>query len=239
MNTHIFTQTIEYALAAFKQHVLGETRTAYNGITFPPVLIEQAFQKFQSTFSPDMKLRFNGRLERGLQIAMTGGVMPDKDLGKLNGYFKVRSSNPNNPPYLVDLHQRSCTCPDHWKGHFCKHRIAANIINVASTLNKAETPAPIQPQSELPAKPAPAAHLDNDKIALPKQMDDAVIWGVVTLEGAVLGVEVLDIKDDSVVVRALPRIIDGKKLQPQFPFPGKLCMMKVRKEELSHVTVFR
>src|SRR3990172_7348206 len=99
-------------------------------IQFSPEVIQKAFEKFQATLSQDLKFQLNGRLERGLSIAMTGGVacVDDETPTEYQQRFRVRSSNISTPPYIVDLSARSCTCPDHWKGHYCKHRLAANII---------------------------------------------------------------------------------------------------------------
>ena len=243
MNTNQLTTTITYALAVFKQRLLGEASPSYNSLTFPQPIINQAFEKFQVTLSFDLKDKLNGRLERGLAIAVSGGVMPADNQGQPNGFYKVVSSNPSNPPYLVDLHRRSCTCPDHWKGHFCKHRIAANIISIANQLSKTVIPPPTARESIVDVqpeiKPIPAVAPEKLDLELPLPKEDATVWGVIQLDGAFLGVEVLSITKDDVTVRALPKIVDGKKLQPQFPFASRLSITKVRKDEISHVKVFQ
>ena len=38
--------------------------------------INAAFTKFTNTISPELKQQMNGRLERGLEIAQSGGVTP-------------------------------------------------------------------------------------------------------------------------------------------------------------------
>ena len=68
---------------------------------------------------------------------------------------------------------------------------------------------------------------------------DAIVWGVVRLNGDILGVEVLSIEGEQAKVRALPKVIDGKKLQPQFPFEGKRSTTSISKKELFHVKIFQ
>jgi hypothetical protein len=125
--------------------------------------IQTAFQKFAARLSPDIKQRMNGRLERGLQIALESGVTPYTDPQAPNAQrlYKVKSSQPGQPPYLVNLVARSCTCPDHWKGHYCKHRVAAQVFELAG--DKAQ-PAPVQ--AAIPANLQKELKVD----------DEAIIW---------------------------------------------------------------
>ena len=71
----------------------------------------------------DVMLAFNGRFERGENMAKQGmvstyetPVRPDR-----KRLFRVRSSNSSSPPfsYVVDLENQTCECPDNLKGHFC------------------------------------------------------------------------------------------------------------------------
>jgi len=213
--------------------------------TFSAEVIDQAFQKFQATLGADMKLRLNGRLERGLAMAHSDGVIPHFEPTHPNNsnLYKVRSSNPNNGYYMVDLHQRSCTCPDHWKGHFCKHRIAASIYNIAMQISKPPPAPAVIPEDEAPpveepkpVHPTPPAEKGS---ALPISAKDAIVWGIVWLNGTLVGVEVMNINENEVTVKALPKIVEGKKLQPQFPFEGNRCSGTVRKDEIFHVKVFQ
>ena len=199
--------------------------------TFPSEVIEQAFQKFQATLSLELKARLNGRLERGLAIVQSGGVSAYSEPGQAASQhlYRVRSSDPTNPPYLVDLHARSCTCPDHWKGHLCKHRIAASIINLAISMTRVDPP-PVQ----VPAMPTASLQPSN-----PVTSKESIIWGVIRLNGELLGVEVLSIADEEATVRALPKIIDGKKLEPRFPFEGKHNTTSIPTKELFHVKIFQ
>jgi hypothetical protein len=239
MNYNHLSYTISSLLSVLNQHTLKECRPGYNALSFPSETISQAFDKFQATLSFELKSKLNGRLERGLAIARSNGVTPYADPGnpQSTNLYKVRSSNPLQSPYLVDLHNRSCTCPDHWKGHFCKHRIAANIITIAAQLSKVNNaPAPVVQEIEQPIKvepkPVPSPQ--------PTPKKDAIVWGTLRLNGQLLGVELLNmIEGDKVVVRALPKVIEGNKLRPQFPFSGQCCTTTVRKDELFNVKVFQ
>jgi SWIM zinc finger len=212
---------------------------------FPPDVIRQAFEKFQATLSQDLKFQLNGRLERGLSIAMTGGVASydDNTPAEYQQRFRVRSSDLSKPPYLVDLSERSCTCPDHWKGHYCKHRLAANIIKAAILTSKIASPNPTKatPKETIPVPQLETKTADTDPVqpSSTNEQKDAIVWGVVRLNGEILGVEVISIEGEQAKVRALPKVIDGKKLQPQFPFEGKHSTASIPKKELFHVKIFQ
>ena len=187
--------------------------------------LNDAYRKFCNSLSPDLKQRMNGRLERGLQIALSGGVKP---FG--NGHspdqrlYSVASSNPEKPPYLVNLVTRSCACPDHWKGHYCKHRVAAQVFELAG-MQLGEIPAP---------KAAPAE-------AQPEERSEGktVIWACLRLDGKIIGVDVLGVEGDLIRIQALPAVTDQGKLEPQFPFPDGACVGLVPAGDLFHVNVFR
>jgi len=180
--------------------------------------IQAAYRKLCDSLSPAMKQSLNGRAERALQIALTGGVT---QLG-VPSQFLVDSSDPERPPYFVDLNARSCTCPDHWNGHTCKHRLAAQIIKLAGIAMPPTTPTD--------SKPAPAQ---------PKPSDQAIIWACVRQDGKVIGVEVLSIEDELVRVQALPVVKAGGKLEPQFPFPEGQCSLLVPVSELEHIRIYQ
>jgi hypothetical protein len=182
--------------------------------------INAAYTKFCNSVSPDLKQRMNGRLERGLEIILSGGVTPYDPNSLVQ--FKVRSSNPANFPYMVDLNSRTCTCPDHYKGHYCKHRIAAQVYKLACSMMPVQTS-----DDEDAPDPQPCKH------------GQAIIWACVRLNGKVIGVEVLGIEDDLVWVQALPVMRESGKLEPQFPFPEGSCSIQVKASELEHVHIYR
>jgi hypothetical protein len=169
----------------------------------------------------------NGRLERGLQIAQSGGVTPYKDPHSPNSQrlFKVKSSNPSMPPYLVDLVARTCTCPDHWKGHYCKHRVAAQIYELAGTKASSKQPS----NGKTPSEPVLEEYIDSESL----------IWACMRMNGKVIGVEVLGIEGNSVRVQALPAVTQDGKLEPQFPFPHGSLSNLVQAQDLFRIRVFR
>jgi len=200
--------------------------------------INVAFTKFTNSISPELKQRMNGRMERGLEIALSGGVTryeyPERS-GWMRRY-KVNSSDPTRPPYQIDLVARTCTCPDYFKGHFCKHRVAARVFELASVKVQPQEDQPIQPEEVRPIQsqiaqptPPPAEEIN---------ADEAIIWACVHQDGKTIGVEVLGLEGDLVRVQALPAITDVGKLEPQFPFPSGNCTQLVQVSELFHVNVY-
>ena len=197
-----------------------------NQNTVPAEAINAAFRKFSNTLAPELKQRMNGRLERGLEITLSGGVTR-YDYSERSGYmrrYKVISSDSSNPPYQVDLVARSCTCPDYYKGHFCKHRVAAQVFELASS----NLPPP-QTQIKPPALPVQESTAQGE----------AIIWACVRLNEKTIGVEVVGIEDDLVRVQALPLVKEGGKLEPQFPFPNGCFSHLVQASDLVHVRIFR
>jgi hypothetical protein len=201
--------------------------------------INAAFRQFSNSISPDLKQRMNGRLERGLEIALSGGATryeyPERS-GWMRRY-KVNSSDPTKPPYQVDLVARTCTCPDYFKGHYCKHRVAAQVFELASAKVQPQEVQPIQPEEVQPIQsqiaqltPPPAEETS---------ANEAIIWACVHLDGKTIGVEVLGLEGDLVRVQALPVVTDIGKLEPQFPFPSGNCTQLVQAGELFHVNVYR
>jgi hypothetical protein len=182
--------------------------------------INAAFIKFTNSISPELKERMNGRLERGLQIAQTGSVIPYDPNTLVQ--FKVRSSDPTKLPYMVDLRARTCTCPDHLKGHYCKHRVAAQVYRLACS----QTPSPV-PQIEEKADPEPC------------KQGQAIVWACVRLDGKAIGVEVLGVENDLVWIQALPSVKEDGKLEPQFPFLGGSCSLQVKFSDLEHIHIYQ
>ena len=182
--------------------------------------INAAFTKFTSSIMPELKQRMNGRLERGLEIARAGWVIPYDPSTLVQ--FKVRSSDPGKLPYMVDLRARSCTCPDHLKGHYCKHRVAAQIYRLAYSK--------VPVQEIKTQEPAPT---------VPTKAGQAIIWACVRMEGKAIGVEVLGVENDLVWIQALPLVKEGGKLEPQFPFPDGSCSLQVKASELEHFHIYQ
>jgi hypothetical protein len=182
--------------------------------------INAAFTKFTNSISPELKQRMNGRLERGLEIALSSGVIPYDPTTLVQ--FKVMSSDPAKLPYMVDLRARTCTCPDHLKGHYCKHRVAAQIYRLACS----QTPSRITPTEE-PPDPQPC------------KPGQAIVWACVRLDGKTIGVEVLGIENDLVWIQALPVVKEDGKLEPQFPFPDGSCNQQVKASDLEHIHIYQ
>jgi len=189
-----------------------------NPTTASAEVLQAAFRKLLDSISPELKQSMNGRAERGLQIALTGEVT---QLGN-STQFLVASSDPEKPPYFVDLNARSCTCPDHWKGHYCKHRVAAQIVKISGVSMPAPKP---QESPSAPSKPNPTS--------------PAIIWACVRQDGKVIGVEVLGIEDELVWVQALPMVKADGKLEPQFPFPEGKCNLQIPVSDLEHIRVYQ
>jgi len=191
-----------------------------NEITPSVEAINAAFTKFTNSIMPELKQRMNSRLERGLEIAKAGWVFPYDPNTLVQ--FKVRSSDPTRLPYMVDLRSRSCTCPDHLKGHYCKHRVAAQVYRLACSQTPrevAQSPEPVQTQ--------------------PCKSGQAIIWACVRLDGKTIGVEVQGFENDLVWIQALPIIKEDGKLEPQFPFPDGSCSLQVKANDLEHIHIYQ
>ena len=182
--------------------------------------INTAFGKFSDSLSPELKQRMNGRLERGLEIALSGWVIPYDPSALVQ--FKVKSSDPGRFPYMVDMRVRTCTCPDHAKGRFCKHRVAAQVYKLAC-IN-------MRPQETPVSEPI---------ISQPVKEGHAIVWACVRMDGKTIGVEVLSIENDQIWIQALPVVKEDGKLEPQFPFPDGNCSQQVQASDLEHIRIFR
>jgi hypothetical protein len=206
--------------------------------------IHAAFLQFSDSISPDLKQRMNGRLERGLEIALSGGVIR-YDYPERSGWmrrYKVSSSDPTRPPYQVDLVARTCTCPDYFKGHYCKHRVAAQVFELATMKFQPQEAQPVQPAEVQPIEVQPIQSPIAQPIPHPVEetnTNEAIIWACVHLDGKTIGVEVLGLEGDLVRVQALPAITDAGKLEPQFPFPSGYCTQLVEANDLFHINVYR
>mgnify|MGYP001043546033 CR=1 FL=1 len=188
--------------------------------------VNAAFHKFCNSLTPELKEHLNGRLERGLQLALSGGVKPCGTAAQIQ--YLVNSSDPSHPPYFVDLTARTCTCPDHWKGHYCKHRVAAQVYRLACSMAPAQKVGVPEPIS-----PPPSVQPPSDTAG------KALIWACLRLDGKAIGVEVLGFEQDHVWVQALPVVKENGKLEPQFPFPDNRCSQLVPASELEHIHVYQ
>ena len=125
------TLNLVYVIRSFKRLWAKEASTLFGN----PV--DQAAEQLRNSLSQDILLSLNGRFERGVTLAKQGAVSPhmDANLPDKRRLFQVKSANPSSPPYyyLVDLDGETCECPDHWKGHFCKHLIASHLIEIVQT----------------------------------------------------------------------------------------------------------
>jgi hypothetical protein len=136
---------LEYALPFLKAHRINEVITTAIP-TIRPDVLDQVAQKFIATLKPEAVKNFNGRLERGLELAKSGAVIACTDPAHPR-CFQVRSTD-GKSSYRVDLDDHSCECPDSQKGFFCKHRIAAYYVEQAGKIK------PVQPvPAAAPVKP--------------------------------------------------------------------------------------
>lgn len=70
------------------------------------------------------------RIERAVEIAAKPGTIYNAKCPP--GEFDVRNSK-GNGWYRVSTKAKTCTCPDHIKGHVCKHRLAVWLFVEART----------------------------------------------------------------------------------------------------------
>ncbi len=97
--------------------------------SIPQQNLERIAQDFIATLSPQTIQKMNGRLERGLELAINGYVKPLTN-SNFPRTFRVLSSS-RNRYYYVNLAEKICTCPDSLKGNTCKHRVAAYYVEQA------------------------------------------------------------------------------------------------------------
>jgi len=86
---------------------------------------------FIASLSEAARKSFNGRLERGLELAKAGCVEASNDPEHPRCY-RVRSIEGDHQ-YEVNLAQKKCDCPDSQQGHTCKHRVAAYYFEQVMT----------------------------------------------------------------------------------------------------------
>ena len=97
--------------------------------SIPQQNLEKIARDFVATLSPQTKQKMNGRLERGLDLAINGYVKPLTN-SNFPRTFRVLSST-RNCYYFVNLAEKICNCPDSLKGNTCKHRVAAFYVEQA------------------------------------------------------------------------------------------------------------
>ena len=200
--------------------------------TILPATIEHTARRVFESFSDRFKRKLNGRQERALKLALGGHVIHLSDR-----IFSVRSEEGNHA-YLVDLDQSSCTCPDWRKGHVCKHRIAAYLIEQANDANNSV--------SQGDGRPPPSGEED-EKIAKARlvlnarseTLREAIIYATIKHKDEPLNVEVISIEGGTAVVRALPLIRNGTTLVPQFPFEGDRAITQVLAKSLMDIQIYR
>jgi hypothetical protein len=219
-------------------HIIGEAVAAPFPQPLLPSVLEQTARQVFETFSEKMKAALNGREERALKLALEGHVTH-----KAERVYSVRSEDSKHA-YLVDLEERSCTCPDYLKGNVCKHRLAAYLVEQATKATQEIAAVPPEPQIEQPNMPG----IEPDEDAMEKArlalharsqyLRESIIYALLEVDGQSLQVEVVDIDGEVALVRALPALKDGK-LIPQFPFPDKKSFAQVISKSLREVKIYR
>lgn len=219
------------------------TRTAPVVGSILPEMLQQVYDEFIATLSEAAIRRMNGRLERGLTSAKSGRVFFTDD----RGIFAVQSStNHCELTYYVNLNDKTCTCPDSQFHNACKHRFAAWLVQECLDRTSPEV---IEASEVI----APPVEEDSPLATIPAadHVHEAVIYAVARLDESVNGVddaipvEIVEMGDNHVVVRALPELINGE-LRPRYPFPSpfegsdvKWSSAMLPKEFISDVKIYR
>jgi len=203
-------------------------------MTIIPDLINSVYEGLIATFSEKQIKSFNGRLERGLNLALYGHVsVTDND-----GVFIVASGSKKDQQYTVDLNNKTCNCPDSQAGFSCKHRVAAWLIQ--QVIFQAPAPQPeTQPAAEEADRDTEAAIAFSGRL-----VNERIVWGVYTDDEKSFPVELLESFGETILVRALPEVV-GEEIRPRFPFsspfPGgdvSWSSSIVARELVSQVKVF-
>lgn len=177
--------------------------------------LDEVAKNYIASLSQETLKSFNGRLERGLELAKNGAVMP-LNHPKHPRRLQVQASD-GSKVYQVDLEAKTCDCPDSQKGHTCKHRIAAYYYEQAS-----------QP----PAKPQPPSEDENkkrvDELLRKLGFDsEEVVARPVSLRLGMLYRRYLHGSDLNgkpvpVVIKSITR--EEVKPHPSLPAEGKWCL---------------
>jgi hypothetical protein len=226
-------------------HAVQETATVPFAPPILPVVIEQTARHVFESFSEKMKAALNGREDRALKLAVDGHVTY-----KFARTFSVRSED-NQHAYLVNLEKSFCTCPDSQKGHVCKHRLAAYLVEQSMKASQQLTAQPSVPEQPVPSEsaPTPDPHLSAQEEAIEKvrqtlharseYMRESTIYALLPLEkDDMLPVEIIDLEGDIALVRALPYEMNGKPV-PRFPFPERKSFAQVLAKSLVEVKIYR
>lgn len=214
------------------KHAFRETVQVVITPTILPATIEHTARRVFESFSERFKRKLNGRQERALKLALGGNVTHLSDR-----IFSVRSEKGNHA-YLVNLDQGSCTCPDWRKGHVCKHRIAAYLIEQANEAdNSVSRGNGGRPRSDEENEDVAKARLVLN--ARSETLREAIIYATIKHKGEPLNVEVISIEGGTAVVRALPRIRNGNTLVPQFPFEGDRAITQVLAKSMMDIQIYR
>ena len=199
-----------------------------------PATIEQTAGRIFESFSDRLKAMLNGRQDRALKLALEGHVTH-----KAGRIFSVRSEDQKHA-YLVDLERSTCTCPDCQKGNICKHRLAAYLIEQAST-----TEALVECTPDVHSNPLDPAEekVETARSVLNARSEclrEAIIYAMLPQNGDLMAVEVISIEGDTALVRALPRLDPEKGPVPQFPFAeGQSSAMVVLARSLRDIQIYR
>ena len=202
-----------------------------------PTILERTACKVFESFSDRLKAKLNGRQDRALKLALNGHVTH-----KSARIYSVRSQRGQHT-YLVNLDKSFCSCPDSRKGHVCKHRIASYLIEQASEATKE-----VSPESSAVRELSSNQELGSDEEAVEKarlalqgrseHLREAVIYGVLQVDGESVRVEIVALEGEVALVRALPTIKDGV-LIPQFPFSERKSSAQVLAQSLTEVKIYR
>lgn len=144
-----YLNTVSTSAASKINEVITSTPTSTQFIEG----IENAAQKFIASLNDTALKSFNGRLERGLELAKNGAVTPAADNTHPRRY-SVHSAG-SDKVYTVDLDAKTCDCPDNLKGNTCKHRVAAYYYEQATI-------------KQMPSKPQEQPDLKSTPTTLPK-----------------------------------------------------------------------
>ena len=232
-------------------HSIRETAAPTMMQPILPAVLEQTARQVFESFSEKMKATLNGRQDRALQLALDGHVTH-----KFDRTFNVRSEDEHRS-YLVNLEKSFCTCPDSEKGHVCKHRLAAYLVEQSMKTNQmvaTQPPAETAAAQAVTVQPVSAAADTSptlspqeetiEKVRLTMQarseyMRESIIYAMLPMEkGEMLPVEVIELQGDAAMVRALPYEMNGK-LVPRFPFPERKSFAQVLAKSLLEVKIYR
>lgn len=206
-----------------------------SALPLPAILEHTAAQVFAS-FSERLRSTLNGRQDRALKLALEGHVTH-----KSERVYSVRSEQGDHT-YLVDLAKSFCTCPDSQKGHVCKHRLAAYLVEQANQAVPAQTTVltPAEPLKEMSVEPSDDA-IERARLILQARseyMRESIVYAMLQVGNETLPVELISLEGDIALVRALPYEVHGKPV-PRFPFPERKSFTQVIAKSLTDVKIYR